>query len=410
MHFRNSARNDKVERHEESPLLYNDLRDVVIRRTKMGRYAGRFVVDVHVHGQRAAVKFAERGIKAPSIGDMYAGIREVTWHDNSARLFYDMDRYGIDVCILQSGGLARGMDNDLDLSLAEQHPDKFAVLCYPTTFLSRVAAGEVEWSIEGAVAETEERLATGKYSGIGQGLPITEKGSFGELWATRETKKQSESLTDQDVLNRCRLFMDLAAKYKVAVAGGPHDEKLITRLAAEYPEVPIVLQLVGHGFRANTERLRSLCTAIGRVKNVYLEMGLAPAELYEVPLSDPNLGPTRIVFGTDWGASHYVYSQPGRPIRGESFTSYVDWIGKWGPVRYQTDYYGWSLHQIDKLRDTLTQDELNLILGGNAARIFRLDVPYTRLFPEGRVDLWGIEWDKHIPFIPRDQVKGTHDS
>jgi hypothetical protein len=83
----------------------------------------------------------------------------------------------------------------------------------------------------------------------------------------------------------------------------------------------------------------------------------------------------------------------------------VDFIPKWGAVRYQTDWWGWSLHQIDKLRDILTQDEINLILGGNAARIFRLDVPYTRLFPEGRLDLWGVDVDKYSPFIPPEQIK-----
>ena len=33
---------------------------------------------------------------------------------------------------------------------------------------------------------------------------------------------------------------------------------------------------------------------------------------------------------------------------------------------YQIDWWGWSLHQIDRLRDWVTQDEINLILGGNA--------------------------------------------
>ncbi len=44
----------------------------------MGRYAGRFVVDVHVHAQRAAVGFAERGIKTPSTGDMYSDVAKLT--------------------------------------------------------------------------------------------------------------------------------------------------------------------------------------------------------------------------------------------------------------------------------------------------------------------------------------------
>lgn len=55
----------------------------------MGRYAGRFVVDTHCHAQRAAVRFAERGVTAPTTRDMYAGVADVTWFDNSGRLLYD---------------------------------------------------------------------------------------------------------------------------------------------------------------------------------------------------------------------------------------------------------------------------------------------------------------------------------
>jgi predicted TIM-barrel fold metal-dependent hydrolase len=371
----------------------------------MGRYAGRFVVDTHAHAQRAVIGFKERGIKAPSIKDMYTEVSTVQWVDNSERLLYDMERYGIDMCVLQSGGLARGMDNDLDVQIAERHPGKFAVLCYPTTILNKASRGEAKWTIEGALKETEERLKTGKYKGIGQGLPVTETGPYAQLWATGEQKKKVESLPEGELLDRYRMFYELARKYKVAIAGPPHEEKILDQLLAEYPDVPNIMQLVGWGRSARKGYIEDMCELAGRYKNFFLEMGCAPAELYEVALSDPNVGPTQIIFGTDWGASHHIYSQPCRPIRGEPFTSYVDWIRKWGAARYQTDFWGWALHQIDKLRDTLTQDELNLILGGNAARIFKLDVPFTRLFVEGRVDLWGMEWEKYVPFIPHDQVK-----
>jgi hypothetical protein len=371
----------------------------------MGRYAGRFVVDTHTHAQRAVIGFRERGVKAPSMAEMYAEVATVTWVDNSARLLYDMERYGFDMCVIMSGGLARGMDNDLDVKIAEQHPGKFAVLCYPTTLLNKASRGEAEWTIEGALKETEERLKTGNYKGIGQGLPVTESGAFGYLFATKEEKKKVETLSEGELLDRYRMFYDLAQKYKVVVAGAPHEERLLDQLLAEYPDVPSIMQLVGWGIGATTAKLEGLCDIAARHKNFYLEMGCAPAELYEIPLSDPNVGPTQIIFGTDWGASHHIYSQPGRPIRGQPYTSKVDWVQKWGVPRYQTDFWGWSLHQIDKLRDTLTQDELNLILGGNAARIFKLDIPYTRLFPEGRIDLWGIDWEKYTPFIPHDQAK-----
>jgi hypothetical protein len=49
-----------------------------------------------------------------------------------------------------------------------------------------------------------------------------------------------------------------------------------------------------------------------------------------------------------------------------------------GIVHHQVDYWGWSLKELQRLR--IPQDDLNLVLGGNAARIYNLPVPYTRLF------------------------------
>jgi hypothetical protein len=43
-------------------------------------------------------------------------------------------------------------------------------------------------------------------------------------------------------------------------------------------------------------------------------------------------------------------------------------LRKQGIVHYQVDYRGWSLRELTSLR--LYQDDMNLILGGNAARIF----------------------------------------
>ncbi|MEN3284334.1 MAG: hypothetical protein V7607_5474 [Solirubrobacteraceae bacterium] len=49
-----------------------------------------------------------------------------------------------------------------------------------------------------------------------------------------------------------------------------------------------------------------------------------------------------------------------------------------GIPHYQVDYWGWSLRELTSLR--ISQDDMNLVLAGNAARIFKLDVPFTRLF------------------------------
>jgi predicted TIM-barrel fold metal-dependent hydrolase len=107
--------------------------------------------------------------------------------------------------------------------------------------------------------------------------------------------------------------------------------------------------------------------------NVYVETGLWWRELYEKPLVDPNIGPEKLLWGTDWGASMQIYSQLGRTP-----PSYPVQLRKEGIVHYQVDYWGWSLRELTSLR--ISQDDLNLILGGNAARVFDLEVPHTRMF------------------------------
>jgi hypothetical protein len=53
----------------------------------------------------------------------------------------------------------------------------------------------------------------------------------------------------------------------------------------------------------------------------------------------------------------------------------------------------------------LTQDEINLILGGTAAKLQKLPVPYPRMFPEGRLDIFGDRAAESVPFIPREQIQ-----
>ncbi len=118
-------------------------------------------------------------------------------------------------------------------------------------------------------------------------------------------------------------------------------------------------------------------------------------------MKNPNVGATQLIWGADYGnVPQYIVAQPG-----EDPTSFSSSMKRWPSVpTYQTDYWGWMFRQIDKIGEWVTQDEINLILGGNAARIFKLPVPYSWMFPESRPDLWGIHWEKYVPFIPRDQI------
>jgi predicted TIM-barrel fold metal-dependent hydrolase len=116
----------------------------------------------------------------------------------------------------------------------------------------------------------------------------------------------------------------------------------------------------------------ALCVAAAH-DNVYLETGLWWADLYDKALRDPNVGPEKLLWGCDWGASIPFHTQHGAkpPV-------YAVQLRKQGIVKHQVDVWGWSLKQL--LRLDIAQDDLNLILGGNAARIYQLKPPHTRLF------------------------------
>jgi predicted TIM-barrel fold metal-dependent hydrolase len=112
-------------------------------------------------------------------------------------------------------------------------------------------------------------------------------------------------------------------------------------------------------------------------KNVYLETGRYWTQLYYKPLNDPNIGPEKLIWGTDWGASlplHTNLSGKWQP------PVYTQQNIKQGIPRHQVDIWGWSLKQLQRL--DIAQDDLNLILGGNAVRIYNLRTPggLTRMF------------------------------
>ena len=85
-----------------------------------------------------------------------------------------------------------------------------------------------------------------------------------------------------------------------------------------------------------------------------------------------------------------VVTQPGKDM-----SAYTTLMRKWQIVApYQVDWWGTSLQRIDKVHEFATQDEINLILGGNAARLFKLPVAHERMFMQGRPDVWGINWEQ----------------
>jgi len=345
----------------------------------MGYAKGRFVVETHVHAQRHAFKFKEKGIK-PDYAKLAQGMPDSVIYDNSPRLLFDMDLYGVDMCVLMCGF---GMTDELNEEIVKNHPDKFVAVCSATSYMHKVRKGEVEWSIKEACKELDRQLSTGMFRGIGEFMPRNPKPSKPYSWEER-----FEEI--------CQI-MEVARKHKVTVgfhtgtlsgyAGAPRSPGgaftelqyplLAHDVAGSYPDVTIIMEHGGHSGGWSEWGFEPTCQVAGSHPNVYLETGLWWAELYERVLRDPNIGAEKLVWGCDWGASIPQQWTPGLHP-----SSYADQSKKDGPPAHQVDVWGWSLKQLDKL--DILQDDMNLILGGNAARIFKLEdkLPHTRLFKQ----------------------------
>jgi predicted TIM-barrel fold metal-dependent hydrolase len=342
---------------------------------------GRLIVDTHVHAQRFAAgpELARAGFTAGAAryDDLAQVMRLLTPYDNSARLLYDMECYDVDMCVLLP---AFGMRNEINLEIVERHPDRFVAVCSPVETAQKAIRGEASWSAEAAAGELDRLLATGKFVGLGEGMPAD------------TTRKKTIGQTER--MDQMRPIMEVARKHRTVVRmhtgtvmGYPvsyhywpetlhpmwaHD------LATEYPEVPIVLDHGGLQGWWSDRLVEEAMNVAAAHDNVYLETGLWWTDLYMKALLDPNIGAPKLLWGTDWGASIPFHAQYGNTP-----PAYAVQMRGRPLVTHQIDVWGWSLKQLWRL--DIVQDDLNLILGGNAARLYKLPVRRTRLFrPVGR--------------------------
>jgi predicted TIM-barrel fold metal-dependent hydrolase len=335
----------------------------------------RFIVDTHVHSQRHAAGSALKGSK--DYADLSRVMREVQAYDNSPRLLYDMECYGVDMCIVQA---AFGMSNEINVEQTKKYPDKFVANCQ--AIKTRGQTGDGEWSIDDACRELEDLLKTGNFVGIGESAPRRPpKMVDGHLQYPDERRVINDYMHVLDICRKYkvpfRYHTGLPGGYAEAYHGWPttFNPLWAHTLAVAYPDVPIILEHAGiEGGWWEHFYEQCLHVAAGH-KNIYLECGRFWTELYYKALTDPSVGAEKLIWGTDWGASLPLYSNTGRYP-----AVYTRQNLKEGIPRHQPDIWGWSLRQLAKLE--ISQDDLNLILGGNAVRLYNLRTPggLTRMF------------------------------
>lgn len=348
--------------------------------------AGRFIIDTHVHSQRfsagEAVREAVSG--ARSGGEQYAAlsnaIRRLEPYDNSERLLLDMDAYGVDMAVLLP---AFGMTNELNLELVRKHPGRFVAVCNVDDYHRRVRDGDEDWSIEGVCEELDRLLGTGQFVGVGEvapymPVPTNLREPIGHEAAVRNLLEICEVANGYGVPigyhTGCPMGYDVT--YSGGSVGPANFNPLWAHdLASAFPKLPIVLD---HGGIQGwwSEELWEQCLHVAASRdNVYLETGLWWRELYRKPIIDPNIGPEKLIWGTDWGSSIPFHTQL------DSYPpNYAVQKRRDGLVGHQVDFWGWSLREIGAVR--MSQDDRNLILGGNALNLYNIDAPHRRLFRE----------------------------
>jgi len=351
---------------------------------------GRYLVETHCHAQRHAARIQASGegeygdlakkMVTATPADEATDDDDVIIYDNSDRVIRDMETYDVDMCVLLPGTF--GFTNEMHAEIMAEHPEKFVAAAYPVQTMKAAQRGEIEWTAERAAEEVDEWLEEDGFRMIGEGIPYD---------PTRD-----EPMTWRERKEEVRAFFDVAAKHEVPVrwhtgyvsgyAAGLgifdnfpdwSDPTLAAQLKEEYPEVPIVFDHGGMQATWREHHVDQCCQVAATFDDVYLEIGLYWADLLKKPLTDPNISVEQLLWGTDWGASMPEVSRPG-----EDPPYYWDQLTDRGLPAHQVDFWGPSLRQLQKyaMERDLPQEELNLILGGNAVRLFDLDVPDHRMF------------------------------
>ncbi len=353
---------------------------------------GRFVVDGHIHcGKKDAAKE----------DSPIAGIQSVVEsEDNSDMALFDMDVYDIDMGILLPS--FTGTSNELYADICRRHPDRFRTCAIDTETRLKAVRGEKAWNIDDALKELDECFSKDPEKKIFVGIGEFAPGSMGVV---RERPTRKERFMEWMKIAEFCTHYDIPCYFHEYSSINLDDPfTMITNVCSANPMFKVI---IAHGGGYKPYEIEKAVTLAGLNEHVYLETGYWRAEYYEFALKDYHVGASKLIWGGGDTGSRLWY--PQRPDRGavlaevdRMYNNRNNWI--WNGQRevdYQPDWYGWTTYQIFRLKglDLCTQDELNLILGGNAVRLYKLPVPKGCTFASGRPDL---------NIMPREILEADH--
>jgi hypothetical protein len=383
----------------------------------MRRSIARFVVDTHCHISTLYQPATEAGWEKVEREEWNGLQDELQPFDNCFLTMYDMERYGVDMAVLLPS--IPGTLNETQAKLVKRFPDRFRACCSDQMTVLQAVRGNAPWTFKAALAEVEDALKTGWFVGIGEFAPGSSARNLQLPGA--EGKVSFEQRVDE-----WAALCELGVKYDVPVLC--HDQFVwnreghwtLTQLLAKVSEMNPRAKIVQtHGcvedeWTRGLDAIRDMYTVVAELGNVYMETGGWCEKQFEAAF-EVGVTADHLTWGHDYGnvPQHIVRQNVGkygpkpkaleyRNTMSLMMFGYRDWPAV---PTYQPDFYGWGLRTVDRVGDWLTQDEINLIMGGTAARLYKLPVPYSRMFPEGRPDIFGDRAAESVPFIPREQIQ-----
>ena len=398
------------------------------------RSISRFAVDTHMHISTLYMpaKDNEKSLEMWEEGVWNGLTWEVEHYDNDKIAIYDMDRYGIDMAILLPS--IPGTTNEHQAALVEKHPDRFRACCSDQTTRLLIVQGKLpNWKFEMSLDEVAAALKTGKYVGIGEFSPGL------CMYYLRTAPIPSF----QERREQYKAMCDLAVQYDVPVHFHDHMlhgtltnpksrvqwdyHELLKTVCLENPKAKI---LFNHGYKDPDvgagdpiKNMHEFYKMAADLKNLYMETGGWCEKNFEIAFEE-GVRACNLMWGHDYGNVPQHIVRPGNLTgRIDNDVATSDYNPVWSYRKtdsqfcgqydgfpsvptYQPDFYGWGLRTVDRVGDWLTQDEINLIMGGTAARLYKLPVPLPRLFAEARPDIFGDNWkEEWYPFIPDEQIR-----
>lgn len=298
--------------------------------------AGQIIVDAHAHPVAACLEAYRH---CQNYAEMSRVFLEGNYNNNPGDLLRLMDQHRVDrACAL--GGLHKDLQRQLEA--IQFAPDRFIGFFCPVGF-----------DPDDAAKQTEEALKRPEFVGVGE-LYLYQFG--GSDWP--------------DMFARLRPVLEVANEARVPVTfhtgNAPYtyhrlaynDPVYVDEIAREFPELPIIIAHMGcSGSMFFGSYAEHALMVAAKNPNVYLDTSTAPPPVIELAVLEPSIGPSKLLFATDFPApiSYYVAHGQLRPTyRKAPLMEY--------PRTYQT-----SLSWIRSL--PISDTDKDAILGGNILRI-----------------------------------------